>query len=64
MSKLFDNTVSLKFKEEDGVETKTAISMFSGDGEEVPLTPPCNCEGPVSCYKDDFFVFVIYFENL
>lgn len=51
--KLFDNIADLRFKdsdrggggEEDGVSV--AIGMYSREGEYVPFSEPCVCEGQV-----------------
>lgn len=48
--KLFDNLADLSFKEEDEAlesETTVALGMYSREGEYVPFSEPCVCEGQV-----------------
>ncbi|MBN3294079.1 DYHC protein, partial [Polypterus senegalus] len=49
--KLFDNLADLKFEEgeADGV-IRTAVGMYSREGEYVPFTQPCICEGQAECW--------------
>ena len=48
LTKLFDSMSDLKFtQDDDGNDTKTAINMFAKDGEEVPLSAECDCDGQV-----------------
>ncbi|XP_063285477.1 dynein axonemal heavy chain 11-like [Pelobates fuscus] len=42
--KLFDNVADLKFEEEES-KTQYALGMYSREGEFVPFTKPCVCEG-------------------
>jgi len=37
----------LRFRQEDGHDTKIALHMSSKDGEEVKLSKPCDCDGQV-----------------
>ncbi|KAM3866414.1 LOW QUALITY PROTEIN: dynein axonemal heavy chain 11 [Diretmus argenteus] len=54
--KLFDNIADLRFKdsdrggdgEEDG--EAVAIGMYSREGEYVPFSEPCVCEGQAECW--------------
>jgi len=48
LTKLFDSMAKLKFRQEDGQDTKIALHMSSKDGEEVKLSQPCDCDGQVS----------------
>ena len=51
LTKLFDSMAKLKFEEDDqGNEIKTALSMFSKDGEMVELVEPCDCNGQVEVW--------------
>ena len=51
MTKLFDSMADLNFeKDGDGNDTKTALSMFSKDHEEVQLTSKCDCTGQVEVW--------------
>uniref|UniRef100_W5MKY4 Dynein, axonemal, heavy polypeptide 9 like n=1 Tax=Lepisosteus oculatus TaxID=7918 RepID=W5MKY4_LEPOC len=44
--KLFDNLADLKFKESEDEGGRTvAVGMFSREGEYVPFSEPCVCEG-------------------
>lgn len=52
--KLFDNIADLRFKDSDrggGAEEEdgeaVAIGMYSREGEYVPFSEPCVCEGQV-----------------
>lgn len=48
LPKCFDNIHNLEFaKDEAGAPTKTALGMYSGEGEYVPFAAPCSCDGPV-----------------
>ena len=48
LPKCFDNIHNLEFaKDEAGNPTKTALGMYSGEGEYVPFAAPCSCDGPV-----------------
>lgn len=53
MLKLFDNIADLRFKDSDkdggGEEDEeaVAIGMYSREGEYVPFSEPCVCEGQV-----------------
>lgn len=48
LPKCFDNIHSLEFaKDAQGSPTKTAVGMYSGEGEYVPFAAPCTCDGPV-----------------
>jgi dynein heavy chain len=55
LSTCFDNVHSLKFTEDDkGEPTKTAVTMISGEGEEVPLVDGgCICDGSVEVWLGD-----------
>lgn len=44
---LFDNIVSLKMQKASSGSKTEALSMFSGDGEEVPFMGALTLEGPV-----------------
>lgn len=53
--KLFDNIADLRFKDSDrdGTEVEkdrdaVAIGMYSREGEYVPFSEPCVCEGQVA----------------
>ncbi|KAM9845080.1 LOW QUALITY PROTEIN: dynein axonemal heavy chain 11-like [Aulostomus maculatus] len=55
--KLFDNIADLRFKESDregggGAEdgAAVAIGMYSREGEYVPFSEPCVCEGQAECW--------------
>uniref|UniRef100_A0A673MQT0 Dynein axonemal heavy chain 11 n=1 Tax=Sinocyclocheilus rhinocerous TaxID=307959 RepID=A0A673MQT0_9TELE len=53
--KLFDNLADLSFKEEEdngGLDPKTpvALGMYSREGEYVPFSQPCVCEGQAECW--------------
>lgn len=51
--KLFDNIADLRFKDsdrggrEDDDNEAVAIGMYSREGEYVPFSEPCVCEGQV-----------------
>lgn len=49
--KLFDNLADLRFKEDDDgatdPKTTVALGMYSREGEYVPFSQPCVCEGQV-----------------
>lgn len=51
--KLFDNIADLRFKDSDrggggdGDGEAVAIGMYSREGEYVPFSEPCVCEGQV-----------------
>lgn len=48
LPKCFDNIHNLEFaKDAQGAPTKTAVGMYSGEGEYVPFAAPCSCDGPV-----------------
>ena len=48
LPKCFDNIHNLEFaKDAAGAPTKTAVGMYSGEGEYVAFAAPCSCEGPV-----------------
>ena len=48
LSKLFDNLHRLEFKKDaEGIETKEALGMYSGEGEYVPFGEPVWCTGAV-----------------
>ncbi|XP_019712197.1 dynein heavy chain 11, axonemal [Hippocampus comes] len=54
--KLFDNIADLRFRESrrgEGVaanEEAVAIGMYSREGEYVPFSEPCVCEGQAECW--------------
>ncbi len=49
LAKLFDSISQLKFMmDENNQPTKTALGMFSKDGEYVDFDKPCECVGQVS----------------
>uniref|UniRef100_A0A3B4UNK9 Dynein axonemal heavy chain 11 n=1 Tax=Seriola dumerili TaxID=41447 RepID=A0A3B4UNK9_SERDU len=54
--KLFDNIADLRFKDSDrnggGEEDEeaVAIGMYSREGEYVPFSEPCVCEGQAECW--------------
>ncbi|KAG9277586.1 dynein heavy chain 11, axonemal-like [Astyanax mexicanus] len=52
--KLFDNLADLKFRdeeeEEDEGRTEVAVGMYSREGEYVPFSEPCVCEGQAECW--------------
>ncbi|XP_061653101.1 dynein axonemal heavy chain 11 [Phyllopteryx taeniolatus] len=54
--KLFDNIADLRFKEShrgEGAVTEgeaVAIGMYSREGEYVPFSEPCVCEGQAECW--------------
>uniref|UniRef100_A0A4W6EWQ5 Dynein axonemal heavy chain 11 n=1 Tax=Lates calcarifer TaxID=8187 RepID=A0A4W6EWQ5_LATCA len=55
--KLFDNIADLRFKDSDrdggGAEDEeeaVAIGMYSREGEYVPFSEPCVCEGQAECW--------------
>ncbi|XP_018585062.2 dynein heavy chain 11, axonemal [Scleropages formosus] len=51
--KLFDNLADLKFKEVDETEEDekvAAMGMYSREGEYVPFSEPCICEGQAECW--------------
>eukprot|EP00058_Branchiostoma_floridae_P018235 XP_002603724.1 hypothetical protein BRAFLDRAFT_93046 [Branchiostoma floridae] len=51
LPKLFDNMARLKFQEdEDGNPTKTALGMYSKEGEYVDFPEPCECVGQVEAW--------------
>jgi dynein heavy chain len=51
LPKCFDNIHSLEFaKDAQGSLTKTAVGMYSGEGEYVPFAAPCSCDGPVEVW--------------
>lgn len=49
--KLFDNLADLRFKEDDDgatdPKTTVALGMYSREGEYVPFSQSCVCEGQV-----------------
>lgn len=49
--KLFDNLADLRFKQDDDgatdPKTTVALGMYSREGEYVPFSQPCVCEGQV-----------------
>ena len=48
MAKLFDSMAKLKFQQDDsGQPTKTALGMYSKDGEYVDFDEPCELTGQV-----------------
>lgn len=48
MAKLFDSMAKLKFENDSqGEPTKTALGMWSKDGEYVTFDNPCECLGQV-----------------
>ena len=48
LAKLFDSMAKLKFeKDENDKPTKTALGMWSKDGEYVDFNQPCNLTGQV-----------------
>lgn len=53
MLKLFDNIADLRFGDSDRSEggeedgTAVAVGMYSREGEYVPFSQPCVCEGQV-----------------
>ncbi|KAG7466869.1 hypothetical protein MATL_G00146930 [Megalops atlanticus] len=52
--KLFDNLADLKFSEtEQEGEKAVAVGMFSREGEYVPFSEPCVCEGQAECWLGD-----------
>ncbi|KAI5108711.1 dynein beta chain, ciliary, partial [Silurus meridionalis] len=50
--KLFDNLADLKFRDEGEEEGKVevAVGMYSREGEYVPFSEPCVCEGQAECW--------------
>ncbi|TRY96398.1 hypothetical protein DNTS_010073 [Danionella cerebrum] len=53
--KLFDNLADLSFKEEEqsgtlDPKTTVALGMYSREGEYVPFSEPCVCEGQAECW--------------
>lgn len=51
LSKLFDSMAKLKFKEdEEGNLTKTAVGMYSKEGEYVEFNEVCMCTGQVEVW--------------
>ncbi|XP_039545600.1 dynein heavy chain 11, axonemal [Pimephales promelas] len=52
--KLFDNLADLRFKEDDDgatdPKTTVALGMYSREGEYVPFSQPCVCEGQAECW--------------
>ena len=51
LAKLFDNMASLEFeKDDDDQDTKTALGMYSKEGEYVVFQDPCVCEGQVEVW--------------
>ncbi|XP_071954573.1 dynein beta chain, ciliary-like [Antedon mediterranea] len=51
LSKLFDNMAKLKFEQDDeGNDTKTALGMYSKEGEYAEFTQPCECTGQVEAW--------------
>ncbi|RXM27080.1 Dynein heavy chain 11, axonemal [Acipenser ruthenus] len=49
--KLFDNLADLKFKENEVEGDKqSATGMYSREGEYVPFSQPCVCEGQAECW--------------
>ncbi|XP_076000722.1 dynein axonemal heavy chain 11 isoform X3 [Genypterus blacodes] len=56
MLKLFDNIADLRFKDSDRVGSgeedvgAVAIGMYSREGEYVPFSEPCVCEGQAECW--------------
>ncbi|XP_048056692.1 dynein axonemal heavy chain 11 isoform X1 [Megalobrama amblycephala] len=52
--KLFDNLADLSFKEDDDgatdAKTTVALGMYSREGEYVPFSQPCVCEGQAECW--------------
>ena len=48
LTKLFDSMADLKFeKDDDDNTTKTALAMYSKEGEYVDFDQPCDCTGQV-----------------
>ena len=49
LTKLFDCMAALEFEKDDKGEvcSKNALSMYSKDGEQVPLAYVCDCDGQV-----------------
>jgi dynein heavy chain len=61
LPKCFDNIQSLSFrKNEDGAQTKDAITMSSSEGEEVTLHAPFTCEGPVEVFESQLSVALLF----
>lgn len=58
--KLFDNLADLSFKEDDDgatdPKTTVALGMYSREGEYVPFSQPCVCEGQVR-HNDTYTTF-------
>ncbi|XP_072167681.1 dynein beta chain, ciliary [Diadema setosum] len=51
LSKLFDNTAKMKFKQDDeGNDTKEALGMYSKEGEYVDFDKVCECNGQVEVW--------------
>lgn len=50
LTKLFDSMSKLKFTQENDEDTKTAISMWSKDGEFVDFPHECDCNGQVEVW--------------
>eukprot|EP00891_Asterochloris_glomerata_P002883 jgi/Astpho2/2883/Aster-01037 len=51
LPKCFDNVHNLEFKKDDkGDPTKTAVGMYSGEGEYVAFAADCSCDGPVESW--------------
>ncbi|KAL7890701.1 hypothetical protein AOLI_G00001770 [Acnodon oligacanthus] len=51
--KLFDNLADLKFRDEERDEDErieAAVGMYSREGEYVPFSEPCICEGQAECW--------------
>ena len=51
LSKCFDNVHNMSFLEDEkGNPSKNAISMWSGENENVAFKEPCICDGPVETW--------------
>ncbi|KAK9866454.1 hypothetical protein WJX84_011662 [Apatococcus fuscideae] len=51
LPKCFDNVHNLEFrKDERGEPSKTALGMYSGEGEYVQFASDCSCDGPVESW--------------
>ncbi|KAL7826037.1 hypothetical protein SRHO_G00337750 [Serrasalmus rhombeus] len=51
--KLFDNLADLKFRDEEcdnDERIEVAVGMYSREGEYVPFSEPCMCEGQAECW--------------
>ncbi|XP_063241593.1 dynein beta chain, ciliary-like [Bacillus rossius redtenbacheri] len=50
LTKLYDSMAKLKFKQDGGKSTKTAVGVWAKDGEYVDFSEDCLCDGKVEVW--------------